>query len=396
MRHVTRVKRTRHAFFYAEDDYLLDVESILRGELPALAPQGTIVALAVLTGRPHWLGAEEFQCLLSVPADRWVEASGFDTELLNNLTDHGLLLSDSDDARLRRLRARDESLSDAAWDLHSELYHYMTQWSNVTTTEPDDEADIASSRAYIAENIARYGKPPPAFPAKRQGHAVALPGRPRQGSLYQILTNRRTTRSFDEDVPMTLEQLDTVLLYVFGCHGYTSSLDQLICIKRTSPSGGCLHPNDAYLIVTNVTGIQCGIYQYCAEDHSLVLISELAAHEARSTATSFATGQYYFGAAHVSVILTARFYRNHWKYRHHHKAYTAILMDAAHLSQTLYLVSGELGLGAYVTIAINGRDIEERLGLDGVSEGVIAMAGCGPRTASLSPLEPQFSPEPPS
>ena len=154
-------------------------------------------------------------------------------------------------------------------------------------------------------------------------------------------------------------------------------------------------PTDAYLIVTNVAGVPCGIYQYCAEDHTLVSLSELDAAQARSTATSFATGQYYFGAAHVSFILTARFYRNHWKYRHHHKAYTAILMDAAHLSQTLYLVSGELGLGAYVTIAINGWDIEEGLGLDGVSEGVIAMAGCGPRAASLSRLEPQFSHEPP-
>jgi SagB-type dehydrogenase family enzyme len=127
-----------------------------------------------------------------------------------------------------------------------------------------------------------------------------------------------------------------------------------------------------------------------------VLITELDADTGRETATSFATGQYYFGAAHVSFVLTARFYRNHWKYRRHHKAYAAILMDAAHLSQTLYLVSGELGLGAYVTIAINGRDIEERLGLDGVSEGVIAMAGCGPRTACLSPLEPVFSRESPA
>ena len=81
------------------------------------------------------------------------------------------------------------------------------------------------------------------------------------------------------------------------------------------------------------------------------------------------SGQDYFGAAHVSFVLAARFYRNHWKYRRHPRAYAGILMDAAHLSQTLYLVAAELGLGAYMTIAINGRDIEERLGLDGVEAG---------------------------
>ena len=393
---MTNVRRTRHAFFYLEDDYLLDVEAILRGEVPPLAPRCAVIGLAVLTGTQCRLHAEEFERLLSVPADRWVDADRLEAGLINNLTQHGLLLSDGDDAGLRRLRERDESLSATAWDLHSELYHYMTQWSHITTTEPDDESDIARSRGYIAEIAERYGPPPPTFAPRREGQVVPRPGRERQGGLYELLTARRTTRSFDEDVPMTLEQLDSVLLYVFGCHGYTHPLGDLICIKRTAPSGGCLHPTEAYLIVTNVAGLPCGIFQYCGEDHSLVLLSELDAQEARETASSFMTGQYYFGTAHVSFILTARFYRNYWKYRRHHKAYTAILMDAAHLSQTLYLVSGELGLGAYVTVAINGRDIEESLGLDGINEGAIAMAGCGPRTTSISALEPDFSRQLPS
>ena len=46
-------------------------------------------------------------------------------------------------------------------------------------------------------------------------------------------------------------------------------------------------------------------------------------------------------------------------------------------------------------IAINDRDIEERLGLDGVQEGVIAMAGCGPATAEPSPLDMEFGSRPP-
>ena len=66
-------------------------------------------------------------------------------------------------------------------------------------------------------------------------------------------------------------------------------------------------------------------------------------------------------------------------------------MDAAHLSQTLYLVAGDLGLGAFVTAAINGLAIEERLGLDGVTEGAVAVAGCGRERRERSPLEPTFA-----
>jgi putative peptide maturation dehydrogenase len=189
---------------------------------------------------------------------------------------------------------------------------------------------------------------------------------------------------------MALDDLDAVLRYVFGCHGYTSRVDGVVCIKRTSPSGGGLHPITAYPIITNVEGIAPGVYYYNAGDHSLALIHALSADEARELATQFACGQDYFAAAHVSFVLAARFYRNHWKYRRHPRAYAGMLMDAGHLSQTLYLIAAELGIGAFVTIAINGRDIEERLELDGVEDGALAICGCGPRAERSSPLEPEF------
>ena len=173
--------------------------------------------------------------------------------------------------------------------------------------------------------------------------------------------------------------------------GYARSPAGVVSLKRTSPSGGGLHPIEAYPIITNVTGVSPGIYHYNAQRHSLVGLEDLPTEDAQRTATRFLCGQKYFGMAHVSFILTARFYRNHWKYRRHQKAYAGIVMDAAHLSQTLYLVSAQLNLGAYVTLAINGGDIEERLGIDGVSEGVIAMTGCGRRKPGRSPLELQFS-----
>jgi nitroreductase len=88
-------------------------------------------------------------------------------------------------------------------------------------------------------------------------------------------------------------------------------------------------------------------------------------------------------------VLVSRFARSFWKYRKHERAYGVLLMDAAHLSQTFYLVAAELGLGAFVTAAINGADAEERLGLDGFSEGALALLGCG-RPGERSELDPEF------
>ena len=52
-------------------------------------------------------------------------------------------------------------------------------------------------------------------------------------------------------------------------------------------------------------------------------------------------------------------------------------MDAAHLSQTFYLVAADLGLAAFFSAAIHPQSIEEALSLDGYQEGPIAICACG-------------------
>jgi putative peptide maturation dehydrogenase len=388
-----KIRRTAHALIYFEDEYVSDIGSLLRGERPPTAPQAGVFALVILTGERHRLRREELDLLLSVPAEEWIDPGDRDRAVIRGLCDKGLLLSDARGRRRSALRERDEALSDNAWNLYAALYHYMTQWSGVDTSEGRDEDTwIAERDANATQSfVAAHGPPPAPFGDAHAVRTVPLPGAERDGTLYRTLINRRTTRAFDPTASMTLQQLDTVMRYVFGCHGYTKGAGGVVRIKRTSPSGGGFHPIETYPIISNVKGIEPGIYHYNVRDHSLGLLRELDPASARRMASSFMCGQGYFGAAHVSFVLTARFYRSQWKYRQHHKAYAAMLMDAAHLSQTLQLVSGDVGLGAFITIAINARDIEASLGFDGVNEGVIAMAGCGVRAAGESPLEPCFS-----
>lgn len=62
-----------------------------------------------------------------------------------------------------------------------------------------------------------------------------------------------------------------------------------------------------------------------------------------------------------------------------------------HLSQTFYLACAELGLGAFVTAAINNADIDDRLGVDGFAQGSLAIVGCGPLVEESSYLQPEFA-----
>jgi putative peptide maturation dehydrogenase len=370
---------------------------LMGGRIPESRREARIVALVALTGCRHYINRAELDALLSLPAGGWVTADGRDQEVILTLIAKGLVLTDSADTAAGALRSRDDALTENEWNLYAALYHYMTQWSGIEIAEGEEEAEELSGRSKAAAeaHVAAHGVPPAAFPERDDAPEIRLPGAKREDVFFQTLLRRRTTRSFDHETPMTLDELDAVLKYVFGAHGYARNAADVLCIKRTSPSGGALHPIDVVPLITNVAGVSPGIYRYDGLNHSLVNLEELDAGDARRLATSFMCGQKYFGMAHVTFILTARFYRNHWKYRRHQKAYAGLLMDAAHLSQTLYLVSAQLNLGAFVTLAINGRDIEGRLGIDGVSEGVVAMTGCGRRIPGDSPLELHFSAEPP-
>lgn len=141
-----------------------------------------------------------------------------------------------------------------------------------------------------------------------------------------------------------------------------------------------------------IDGIECGLYHYNSKDHSLELISILSREQSADLAHEFTVGQSYTKNAAALFIMTARFYRSFWKYRRHDQVYRALYMDAAHLSQTFYLVCTQLGLGPFVTAAINSINIERKLDIDGYEEGAIAICGCGHMSSMDYGLEPNFLP----
>lgn len=393
---MARVKRARYLCFFCDDFPFLDVEEFLRGSVsPVLARQ--VYALSILRGELVELDAREFELATTTPETEWVEPA--DPGRARRLALKGVLLSEEDDAELARLRRRHESLERCGWNLQAAVYYFLTKWQGIDLRElsgQDPTGDLLPpTDEAVRELVDRFGPPPAAFHVTPAPVSVRrLPRVRRDGDLFDVLLRRRTTRSFDLDTPLGLDELAAVLDYVFGYHGHMPLFGTPTTLKRTSPSAGGFHPIEAYPLVTNVDGVDPGLYHYDARGHTLELMVQLSTDEARTTAADFVCGQTYFAGAHVMFVLAARFDRAFWKYRNHPKALGALLMDAAHLSQTLYLVATELGLGAFVTAAINNVDIEDRLGLDGYEQGVLAITGCGKPAAQVSPFDPKFVPLP--
>lgn len=381
-----RARRSAYVFFRLGDEVLPDIGRLLGGEVD-LVRQIRLFALSALTGREYGISLDELRLLSTLPGDRWTDVG--DLELddrpvtdqeLRGLALAGLVLVDGPEEELARLRGLDERLTATGWNPHAVLYHAFSKWRDVDVGE----------LAVPADTPARRGVPGAFHAAPRSLARVELPLVKPANGLFHLLLERRTTRGFDLDTPVRCEELALLLYYTFGCQGFMD-LGDIVVLRKTSPSGGSLHPIEAYPLVLDVDGVEPGLYHYRADRHELELLEHLQPDAARALLVEFAAGQTYLATASVLLVLTARFDRAFWKYRNP-RAYAVLHMDAAHITQTLYLVAAELQLGAFVSAAVNAGNIEERLGLDGFREGAVAVCGVGHPARRRSPYEAEFAP----
>ena len=298
---------------------------------------------------------------------------------LLELVHRGVLLSDSEDESARCYRQRSELLEKEQWHPHAAFYHFMTRGSDRQPVNEQPDYDVLESEAKerASRHVARHGPPPDLFFERGGLPVVELPPARRDGELYESLLNRKTVRNFDPTQEMSASDFSTILKYVFAWNGFAELSPSVKVLHRSSPSGGARHPIEVYPVILNTEGFKPGIYHYLAHRHSLEVIRLMPREELVPLVGDFANGQKYAGGAHALFILSAKYYRNYWKYRKISRTYSVVLMDVAHLSQTFYLVATDLNLGAFFSAAIHGPTVDEALGLDGYSEGAIAICGCG-------------------
>jgi putative peptide maturation dehydrogenase len=396
---MTMVKRSRYTFFVSNDRQLVDINGLLKGAIN-ISSQPILSAISIVGGETIKIDPVDVALLLEIPSDNWLAIEsipGSQRDQLENLALKALVLTDQASSPYREHRDRHELMESSGWDPYAALFHFMTRWSQMDLFRQGDNGSILfDERTIFEEALGDYvqslGAPPAHFHAINDPVTVRdLPLIKRTGGLYDVLTARKTIRAYAAEASITTDELATILYYVFGCHGYSYASADLVNLQKTSPSGGSLHPIEVYPLVLSVEDLDSGIYHYNIEHHSLEMVSGVDRNHARETARLFVAGQTYFASAAVLFILTSRFYRNQWKYRFNTKTYGVMLMDAAHLSQTLYLVCTELGLGAFITGAINNQDIDAAIGIDGFVEGSLVVLGCGkPADSAAGELEPSF------
>ena len=381
------VRRCFALFLHAEERRSINLAALLSGRATLHARQAW-QALAPHLPSAVDLDSTDVDALGRISEATWTpraDALAAVGEVrLQRLVDLGLVL---EEGRGSPAHERDRILRDAKWHPLLATAHAFSRWDGV-----DSLAEQAGSRIRSTEDlIAEDGPPPPHFHERADvQRRTGLPV-PAADELDALLARRATCRNFDTDAPIATAMLAAILHRTFGVQGSEEIAPGAVALKKNHPSGGGLHPLEAYLLVRRAEQLPAGLYHYNAQAHALDCLRVLPAQEAHELALTFVAGQDYFADAPVQLVIAARFARSFWKYRHHPKIHRAILLEAGHLSQNLYLAATALDMGAYITAAVNEVQIEQAFGLDTLEDGVLAECGFGPRaqrrrTVELDPL----------
>lgn len=304
-------------------------------------------ALEILRRLHVWMDLEELRELLPGYSRESIERS------VDQLIELGALIVEASDAAAQD----DDYVRTWAWGPLAAAYHFSTQ----------DGAFISAddSMAMLRQQAKFIPSPPLYQQNSKPDSDIALPMRENYPEPFLTMAQRRSNRVM-QDAPITLEQLADCLLFSMAITAFIEDEDIVDLPLKMTPSGGARNPYEAFVCVRNVTGLAPGTYHYSALERTLGVVRA----EPPPPFPTLLAGQEWTGTAAAVVFLVANFERSMWKYQDPH-AYRVVVMEAGHIAQNIMLVATGHGFVANPSGAFSRGQVEETLGVGGVTQSVV-------------------------
>jgi SagB-type dehydrogenase family enzyme len=236
------------------------------------------------------------------------------------------------------------------WDISTALYHFTVQ----------DNPFMSDADARQRQIDRLKTDPPPPFWWPATGHpqiSVAVDSQEANSKLLHVMRKRRTNRTSTQR-GIEIEKLATCLYAGLGIVGTIKATSGDVPLSMT-PSGGARNPYEAFAIVRKCTGVEPGIYHYCAAEQILEKANDL--DPGTKLANLFGAQEWLDDMA-VVIVLVAVFERMMWKYQDPN-AYRVMLIEAGHIAQNIMLMATEQGYTVCPTAAMSHSKVSELLKL---------------------------------
>lgn len=137
---------------------------------------------------------------------------------------------------------------------------------------------------------------------------------------------------------------------------------------RAAPSAGGLYPAEVYLISRGTSILPPGLYNYQAQNHSLLHFWENDVWQDLQTACF---NNEALANTELAIVTTAIYYRSAWRYED--RAYRRIFLDTGHLLGNIELAGAINHYRPYLIGGFQDRAIDRLLYLDSEQEGAITV-----------------------
>jgi SagB-type dehydrogenase family enzyme len=264
------------------------------------------------------------------------------------------------------------------WDFHDLLFH-------TRSTEGRHANPLGGVYPY-AGVISPLPAVRPSWPGKKIDLRKFSAAHPEAISpVAKLLRERHSTRSFDDQRPITLAELSRFLDSTarLSRSNHKLDLDDGGHAVRPYPSAGASYELELYLAVDKCEGLARGFYHYDASAHVLVPIG-VPTNELKALLAGAAYAMGAPAAPQILITITARFGRISWKYSS--IAYSLILKDVGVLTQTFYLMATDMGLGGCAIGIANINLFAKMTGIEFHVEGPVGQFAIG-RGAKSGPSD---------
>ena len=189
--------------------------------------------------------------------------------------------------------------------------------------------------------------------------------------------------------PLDLDRLAQVLFY---CAGLTK--------KKIYPGGeehyfraaactGALYEVEIYVVSSDLPGLAAGVYHFSPADFALRRLRE---GDFRGELARAAAGEEAVSRAPVTLILTAIFWRNAWKYGA--RAYRHFYWNSGTILANLLATTASASISARVVSGFIDARVDRLLGIDAEREASLCLVSLGADSPAPDPPEvPPIAPE---
>jgi SagB-type dehydrogenase family enzyme len=189
--------------------------------------------------------------------------------------------------------------------------------------------------------------------------------------------------------PLDLERLAALLFFSAGVTRVKTYPGGAQVHFRAAASTGALYQTEVYVVAGALEGLEPGVYHFGPGDFSL---RRLRAGDFRG-AVALAAADDAVAAQPASLVLSAIYWRNTWKYQA--RGYRHLFWDSGTLLGQLLAVARALDVPARLVTGFVDAQLNGLLGLDALKEGALAVVplGVAGAVAAAPPVITTLAPE---